>query len=70
MSTDSTEPIPQWNPHAAVAGWLIPGLGHWLLGMRKRGVILCIAITSLWLSGIAIGGIGVIDAHDMVRGAQ
>lgn len=62
------DPKPQWNPHAAVAGWLIPGLGHWILGMRRRGVVLCIAIVSLWLSGILIGGVSVIDREDRAEG--
>jgi hypothetical protein len=56
--------MPQWNPHAAVAGWLIPGLGHIILGQRRRGIILCIAITALWLGGLLIGGVSVIDKYD------
>lgn len=64
MPLPTQEPKPQWNPHAAAIGWLIPGLGHWILGMRTRGMILCATITSLWLSGILIGGIGVIDRID------
>ncbi len=64
MSETSSELKPQWHPHAAVAGWIVPGLGHLILGQKKRGVILCIAILALWLSGIFIGGISVIDKYD------
>lgn len=61
---DAPASNPQWYPHAAVAGWLIPGLGHLILGQRRRGIILAVTITSLWLAGLLIGGISVIDRHD------
>ncbi len=44
-----------------VAGWVVPGLGHWLIGQRQRGVIILVSIGLLWLGGLAIGGIGVCD---------
>ena len=50
-----------WNPSAAIAAWVLPGLGHALLGEGKRGVIIGVTILALWLSGLMIGGIGVID---------
>lgn len=64
MSETSSELKPQWHPHAAVAGWILPGLGHLILGQKKRGIILCITIVALWLSGMFIGGISVIDKYD------
>ncbi len=64
LSDPSQELKPQWNPHAAVAGWLVPGLGHLILGQKRRGIVLCVAILALWLCGILIGGISVIDRHD------
>lgn len=64
MSDPSQEHKPQWNPHAAIAGWLVPGLGHLILGQKRRGIVLCVSILSLWLAGILIGGISVIDRHD------
>lgn len=51
----------RWNVAAAVAGWLFPGLGHFLLGQRRRGVILAISISLLWIGGLTLGGISVID---------
>ena len=53
--------LDQWNPAAAFFTWLLPGLGHWMLGHRRRAVILGGAILLLWLGGLLIGGIGVID---------
>lgn len=61
MSQSTVEIRPQWNPHAAVAAWLVPGLGHIVLGQHRRGIVLGIAIGALWLAGLLIGGISVID---------
>ncbi|MEZ6192678.1 MAG: DUF6677 family protein [Phycisphaerales bacterium] len=58
--SDSTA-NPRWHIAGAIAAWLVPGLGHWLLGQRKRGVILLISIGLLWTSGFFIGGVGVFD---------
>jgi hypothetical protein len=44
-----------------LAAWLVPGLGHWLLGQRRRGVILLVSIGLLWTSGFLVGGVGVFD---------
>lgn len=51
----------QWHVSAAVATWLVPGLGHYLLGQRRRGIILAVSISLLWLGGLAIGGISSVD---------
>jgi len=66
LSEKPSEIKPQWHPHAAAAGWIVPGLGHLILGQKKRGIILCVSILSLWLAGIFIGGISVIDKYDRV----
>ena len=55
------EPTSPWHVIAAIAGWLVPGLGHWLIGDKPRGVILLIAILGLWLAGSLIGGLSVFD---------
>jgi hypothetical protein len=54
----------QWNPTAAVAAWLLPGLGHWLLGERRRASILASTIGILWLTGALLGGISVFDIRN------
>jgi hypothetical protein len=34
---------------AAILGWLVPGLGHWVLGYRKQAVILgALLLGSFW----------------------
>ena len=51
---------PQWNLKATVAAWLLPGLGHFLIGQQRRAVILAVTIGSIWVAGLLIGGISVI----------
>jgi hypothetical protein len=41
--------------------WICPGLGHIALGQVRRGLILAVAINGLFLSGLLIGGVGVVD---------
>lgn len=53
----------RWHVDAAFAAWLLPGLGHYLLGLKQRGLILGIAIGLLWVAGCLIGGIGGFDHH-------
>lgn len=50
-----------WHIASAVAGWFVPGLGHLLIGEKQRGVILLVAIGSLWLAGTLMGGVTVFD---------
>ncbi len=50
-----------WNPSAALFAWLLPGLGHVLRGERHRGFVLAVTIGGLWLTGLLIGGVGVVD---------
>ena len=52
---------PQWHVGQAIAAWILPGLGHFLLGERRRALILMISIGLLWSSGLLIGGAGVCD---------
>ena len=53
---------PLWNLPAAIAAWVLPGLGHLMGGEIKRGLVLGITIGSLWVAGLLIGGINVVEA--------
>ncbi len=55
---------PRLNLAPAVLGWAVPGLGHLVMGQTARGLILAVTILSLWLGGLLIGGISVIDRKD------
>lgn len=48
-------------PLVALAGWIIPGAGYWLIGQRTRGLIVCGAIIALYLLGLLISGVRVIE---------
>jgi hypothetical protein len=48
-------------PLIAVAGWLVPGLGYWLIGERGRGTISGITIIVLYLLGLLIAGVRVVE---------
>jgi len=52
-------------PIVALAGWLVPGAGYWLLGQRVRALTICITILAMFIGGILIGGIRVIEAPDV-----
>ena len=61
---DSASASTGWNLAAAVAGWCLPGLGHFLLGQSHRAVLLAVTIGSLWLGGLLIGGLSIVDHTD------
>jgi hypothetical protein len=44
-----------------LAGWVLPGAGHFMLRQWSRGIIICLAIVLLFVAGLYIGSIGVID---------
>jgi len=52
-------------PVIALAQWLVPGLGYWLLGQRVRGWVVGLTILLLFILGLLIGGIRVVDPPSM-----
>lgn len=44
-----------------VASWLVPGGGYFLLGHRARAITVFVSIVSLFLAGILVGGIRIMD---------
>lgn len=48
-------------PVVALTGWFVPGAGYWLIGERARAVIVFVAIVALYLLGLLIAGVRVID---------
>jgi hypothetical protein len=41
---------------AWLLGWLVPGAGHWYIGQRARGAVLCGALVGCFVAGVLIGG--------------
>ena len=52
---------------ALVLAWVVPGLGHMLIGQKARGAIFFVAIHGLFAMGLLIGGIRVIKAFGRGR---
>ena len=50
-----------WLIIVALVAWMIPGAGHFLINERKRGIIIFCIITTLFITGLYIGSIGVVD---------
>jgi len=45
-----------------IAGWVVPGLGHYLAGWRTRGIIVGLTLVLLFTSGLMVGGVCVVDS--------
>ena len=44
-------------PYGLVAlGWLVPGLGHFFLGKKRRALVFGIVVASGFITGILLGG--------------
>jgi len=41
--------------YPTLLAWLVPGAGHWVLGMRRKAVIYFVVVLSLFLVGAALG---------------
>ena len=52
-------------PLVALAGWLVPGAGYWLIGQKKRAITVGVTIVAIFIVGILISGIRVVEAPDM-----
>jgi len=52
-------------PLVALAGWLVPGAGYWLIGQKKRAITVGVTIVLVFVVGILISGIRVVQAPDM-----
>ena len=49
-----------------IAGWLVPGAGHFLLRKWVRGALLSFSITAMFALGIAMQGKLYANAHDLL----
>ena len=49
-----------------IAGWLVPGAGHFLLRRWGRGALLAVSILSMFVLGVAMQGKIYSNAHDIL----
>lgn len=57
-------------PVVALANWLVPGMGYLLIGQIARGLAVGLSILGLFVAGILIGGVHVIDPPNFVPGVS
>jgi len=72
----ATTPIKKSPPNAPakggiiylplIAGWLVPGAGHFLVHKPVRGALLAVSILGMFLCGIAMNGQIHSGAHDIL----
>jgi hypothetical protein len=61
-TTDASAPISRFSPTTvAAAGWLVPGAGYLLLGQRARAMAVGLTVTLLFVGGLLIGGVRVLE---------
>lgn len=51
-----------WLAVVGLAGWIIPGGGHFLIKQPRRAIIVFVTIVLTFATGLYIGSIGVIDS--------
>lgn len=54
----------RFHPVAGVAGLLLPGLGHVVLGQPRRAVAIAMGVLGLFFGGLLVGGIDTIDSRE------
>ena len=65
--TPATPTFKPWQfPLAAVLAWLIPGAGHFYLGLRKRALLLFVCIEATFFIGLYIGTVRIVDPSQSV----
>jgi hypothetical protein len=55
---------PSFNIPAAILGWLLPGVGHWKVGEKARGMLVLLGVGGLFLLGVLVGGVDCVDRRE------
>jgi hypothetical protein len=72
MSTTPNKPAPAKQAQQGftylplIAGWLVPGAGHFLLGKWIRGTLLAVSIVAMFVLGLAMNGKLYTSAQDIL----
>ena len=61
MSQTWKDNPPLFLVSVGIAAWLVPGGGHFLLGEKRRGGLICVTVALTFLIGLYVGSVGVID---------
>ncbi len=57
-------------PLVALAGWLVPGSGYWLIGQKKRAFVIGVSVIVLFLLGVLVAGVAVVEAPNFSGGGS
>lgn len=60
MASDQRSPTAPL-PLLILAAWFVPGLGYWMIGQKARALTVGISILGLFLGGLVLGGIRIIE---------
>lgn len=52
--SDTTQRYPSFI--VVLASWLVPGAGHFLVGRRGKGLLFCLCLSGLFLTGLYLKG--------------
>lgn len=63
MKSNPSPPL-GFDAIAFALAWLLPGLGHWFLGHRRRAVYIAIGVLGLVIMGVLVGGLDVVDRQE------
>jgi hypothetical protein len=55
-------------PLVALIGWIIPGAGYFFIGQRVRGAVIGVTVILMFVFGVLLAGIRVIDVPGYDRG--
>ena len=54
----------RFHPIAGGVTWVLPGLGHVLLGQPRRGAAIAFGVLGLFFGGLLVGGIDTVDSRE------
>jgi len=54
--TKEETPASKAPPLLLAVAWLLPGVGHWILGKRVRAIVFAVIIVSSFVTGILLDG--------------
>lgn len=61
-ATTAATPLIAPPPIVALAGWVVPGLGYWLIGQKARGATIGLTVLAMFAFGVLLGGVRTVDA--------
>ena len=62
---DATSSVPTYLP--LIAGWLIPGAGHFLLRKWVRGTLLLVSVVCMFALGLGMQGVIYSSSHEILE---